>query len=359
LKTAQDELGSHELAPASDSKRKTVAIREVARHAGVSVTTVSHVVSGNRPVREATAARVRQAMKDLDYVPNHAAKSLRSGSTHTISLLVPDISNSYFAELAKGAEDAAEAEGFNLVLCNTDFNAQREERYFSVVRGGAFDGLIYVAGARPLRRSLHDLARSLPIVLADEEQEDLRATTVVSDNFTGGLLAGKHLRELGHRDALYIGGPEALATTVRRLEGFTQALEDGSVRVAAYGDYREQAGYDAVRAELLREPKPSFTAVFAGNDLMAIGAIRALGEAGLPVPKRVSVVGYDDIHLAALVTPSLTTVRQPVYGIGQAAAEQLILQIRKGEQARHARHVLGVELIVRASTSSVSGLGAA
>ncbi len=298
-------------------------------------------------------------MKELQYVPNHAAKSLRSGTTHTISLLVPDISNSYFAELAKGAEDAAEAEGFNLVLCNTDFNAEREERYFSVVRGGAFDGLIYVAGARRLRGGLDDLARSLPIVLADEEQETLSATTVVSDNFMGGVLAGEHLRTLGHRKALYIGGPEGLATTVRRLEGFVQGLgmPDNPVRVAAYGDYREQAGYDAVRAELELEPKPSFTAIFAGNDLMAIGAIRSLGEAGLNVPEDVSVVGYDDIHLASLVSPPLTTVRQPVYGMGQAAAEQLILQIRKGERSRHSRIVLGVDLIVRGSTARAPDFG--
>jgi LacI family transcriptional regulator len=341
------------LAPA----RKTVAIADVAQRAGVSVTTVSHVLSGNRPVRDTTEVRVRQAMKELEYVPNHAAQSLRSGTTRTISLLVPDISNSYFAELAKGAEDAAEAEGFSLVLCNTDLNAEREERYFSVVRGGAFDGLIYVAGVRPLRKSLKELARSLPIVLADEEQEGLRATTIISDNLTGGVLVGEHLRELGHQRALYIGGPEGLATTVRRLEGFVQGLEasEGSIRVAAYGDYREQSGYEAVRAELERELKPSFTAVFAGNDLMAIGAIHALGDAGLKVPQDVSVVGYDDIHLASLVTPTLTTVRQMVYGIGQAAAEQLILQIEKGGQARHARLVLGVDLIVRGSTGSALG----
>jgi LacI family transcriptional regulator len=293
-------------------------------------------------------------MKELEYVPNHAAKSLRSGTTQTISLLVPDISNSYFAELAKGAEDAAEVEGFNLVLCNTDFNAAREERYFSVVRGGAFDGLIYVAGAQPLRSSLRDLSRTLPVVLADEEHEGMRATTIVSDNVGGGVLVGRHLRDLGHRCALYIGGPDGLATSIRRGEGFADGFgaPGSSIRVAE-GDYREQAGYDAVRAELQRDQKPSFTAVFAGNDLMAIGAVRALTEAGLHVPDDVSVVGYDDIHLASLVTPSLTTVRQPVYGMGQAAAEQLILQIRKREEQRHARIVLGVELVERGSTAEV------
>lgn len=323
------------------------------------MTTVSHVLSGKRPVREETAARVREAMKELEYVPNRAAKSLRLGTTQTISLLIPDISNSYFAELAKGAEDAAEAEGFNLVLCNTDFNAEREQRYFSVVRGGAFDGLIYVAGARQLGSGLRDLARSLPIVLADEEHEGLRATSIVSDNFRGGLLAGEHLAELGHRRALYIAGPEGLATTTHRQGGFQQGFSraGGSVQVAAYGDYREQAGYDAVRVEFGRSTAPPLTAVFAGNDLMAIGAVRALGELGLRVPGDVSVVGYDDIHLASLVTPALTTVRQPVYGMGQAAAEQLILQIRKRERERQARVVLGVELVVRASTGPAQSGG--
>lgn len=325
------------------------SIAEVARVAGVSVTTISHVISGKRPVSDATAARVREVMAELQYVPNHAARSLRSGRTRTLSILVPDISNAYFAELAKGAEDTAEEHGYNLVLCNTDFSPKREARYLSVAQGGAFDGMIYVAGAPLFRRKLMSLARSFPIVIADEEHEGVAAVTIVADNFKGGLLVGEYLAVLGHREALYVGGPEKLATSLERLAGFREGFEAGGrVRATAPGDYRERSGFEAVRSHLESHGR-DFTAVFAGNDLMALGAMNALVEAGITVPEQVSVVGYDDIHLASLIRPALTTVRQPVYGIGQAAAGQLILQIERENTGPRTRVVLDVELVVRDS----------
>jgi LacI family transcriptional regulator len=329
---------------------------EVAALAGVSLTTVSHVLSGKRPVRAATAERVRRALAELEYVPNHAGRSLRSAVTSTVSLLLPDISNPYFAELAKGAEDATEAEGFNLVLCNTDFNREREARYLTVLRGGAFDGMIYVAGAPPPRRRLSELARSFPLTVADEELNGLSAVTVVSDNFGGGRLAGEHLAGLGHTRVLYVGGPRALRTTELRRDGLLEGLGARAALRERYGDYREPSGYEAVRAEL--RGRRSFTAVFAGNDLMALGAIRALQEAGKDVPEDVSVVGYDDISLAALVRPALTTIRQPVYDIGRAAAEQLLIRLRRGHQGPPAKLVLDVELVVRATSAERPSRGA-
>ncbi len=330
------------------AKRKSVSIAEVAAAAGVSVTTVSHVVSGNRPVSRATAGRVRLAMEQLGYVPNHAAKSLRSGSTRTIGLLIPDISNPYFAELAKGVEDAAEEFGFSVVICSTQFDREREARYLDVLRGRAIDGMIYAAGAPPSGDRLAQLARTFPMAIADEELVDVRATTVVSDNLRGGELAGEHLRMLGHRAALYISGPVALATSHRRLEGFRRGFGDGRVE-QRLGDYREASGARAVD-EALAQRGAWFTAVFAGNDLMALGAMRALAAAGRTVPGDVSIVGYDDIALAALVRPALTTVRQPVYGIGHAAAEQLIRGLRRGDTRPITRLELEVQLVERETT---------
>jgi LacI family transcriptional regulator len=333
---------------ARDGKQASIA--DVAERAGVSATTVSHVLSGKRPVSEQTAVRVRRAMNDLRYVPNHSAKSLRSGSTQSIGLVIPDISNPYFAELAKGAEDAADAHGVNLVLCNTDLSRDREERYLTVLRGGAFDGMIYVAGARPLEQRLLKIARSFPLTVADEELNGVAAATIVSDHLKGGKLVGAHLRELGHRRVLYVGGPPELRSTADRGRGLREGLGAAGVVVSEFGDYRRQSAYDIVRGAL-SGASFDFTAVFAGNDLMAVGVLAALADAGIDVPAAVSVVGYDDVYLAQLVTPPLTTVRQPVYGIGRAAAEQLIRLTVGGDGNAQKRTILDVELVVRASTA--------
>lgn len=347
------------LNPVNPARDKPISIAQVALLAGVSQTTVSHVVSGKRPVNHQTAARVRDAMKQLGYVPNHAARSLRSGMTRTIGLLVPDISNPYFAGLAKGAEDAAESLGFSVVICSTEFDHAREAKYLNILRSGVVDGMIYAAGAPPSHSRLAEVARAFPMAVADEELPELVVTTVVSDNLKGGELVGDHLRQLGHRVALYIGGPLELVTTQRRLEGFERAFNaDGTAHIEQrQGDYREPTGYEAVREELAERGR-WFSAVFAGNDLMAIGAMRALDEAGLVVPSDVSVVGYDDVPLAALLRPGLTTVRQPVYGIGRAAAEQLILGLLAPKRPPAARLVLDVEFIERQTTAMAARVGA-
>jgi LacI family transcriptional regulator len=293
-------------------------------------------------------------MEELHYVPNHFAAGLRSGLTRTLSLIVPDISNYFFAQLAKGVEDAADAAGYAVVLCNTDFQPQREDRCLRLIPARAVDGLIYAAGAPPDPELLTRLTASVPLVLVDEEIPSVPASTVTSDNTAGGLLVGQHLRELGHRQVLYLGGPERLATTHLRLAGFRQAydsVEDASVMVR-FGDYREDTAYAEMRA-ILNASDHSVTAVFAGNDLMAIGAVRAIRECGLRIPEEMAVVGYDDIPPAAHHQPPLTTVRQPVYRMGMTAAHQLLLAIKEASGAvASQRTVLPVELLVRASTRS-------
>lgn len=321
----------------------------VAQAAGVSPTTVSHVLSGNRPVSPGTAARVRATMTDMGYVPNHAAKSLRSGFTRTIGLLIPDIANPYFAALAKGVEDAAAKHGYTVVFSSTGFDRKREDRYLDVMRAGAIDGLVYAAGAPPSPRRLGMLSGSFPIAVADEELAGVSSLTVASDNVKGGRLVGAHLRALGHRHVLYLGGPRDLQTTHQRLDGLRQGLGPNGRVDVEFGDYREQSGLELARTHI--RDAPTFTAIFAGNDMMAFGAMRAVTEAGYAVPDDVSVVGYDDIPLSAFVSPTLTTVRQPVYDIGYAAAEQLIGTLAKSRPPSPTRVILDVELVVRGSTS--------
>jgi LacI family transcriptional regulator, galactose operon repressor len=323
------------------------SINDVAMKAGVSSTTVSHVISGKRPVSDRTAALVQRAMSELGYVPNHAARSLRLGITRSLGLLVPDISNPYFAELAKGAEDAGEAKGYNLVLCNTSFDPEREARYLDVLRGGGVDGMIYAAGAPPAAGTVAQLARTFPLIIVDEELAGVEADTVVSDNERGGRLAGAHLRDLGHREVLVINGPADLASTPLRARGFRSAFADAEARlVEVEGDYRAESATLAVQAAL-RGESPWFTAVFAANDLMALAAIEVLTVAGIQVPHDVSVVGYDDTALAALVRPALTSVRQPVYRMGTVAAERLAERLSGAPPRKVEKLVLDVELVVR------------
>jgi LacI family transcriptional regulator len=334
----------------SGATRATHAsIADVARLAGVSPTTVSHVISGRRPVSERTAAAVAQAMQELGYVPNRAARSLRHGMSQTLGLLVPDISNPYFAELARGAEDAVEARGFNLLLCNTAFDPEREARYLDVLRGRGVDGMLYAAGAPPSSERLAQVARTFRLVIVDEELPGVPVETVVSDNERGGQLAGQHLHELGHRAVLAIGGPPALTSSPLRARGFAAAF-DGDARIETVdGDYRAESATAAVRAALDGGPR-WFTAIFAANDLMALAAIEVLAQDGLRVPRDVSVVGYDDTVYAALVRPALTTVRQPVYRMGWVAAERLMGALN-GDDEQDSKVVLDVELVVRQTTA--------
>ncbi|MCW2952282.1 MAG: LacI family transcriptional regulator [Conexibacter sp.] len=337
---------------------RSVSIADVAAAAGVSATTVSHVISGRRPVGEQTAAGVRAAMRELGYVPNHVAQSLRRGHSRTIGLLVPDIANPYFAELARGAEDAAEARGLSLLLCNTAFDAAREERYLDVLRAGRVDGMLYAAGAPPRTERLAELARTFQLVIVDEELEGVAASSVVSDNARGGRLAGEHLRALGHRDVLVLEGPRELRSARDRGAGFAAAFAGCEARLThVAGDYRADRTAAAVAQALAarRGGAPPFTAVFAANDVVALAAIEALAVAGLRVPQDVSVVGYDDTVLAGLVRPALTTVRQPVQRMGWIAAERLAAALAGEDGSELSRVVLDVELVARQSSGPATG----
>ncbi len=332
--------------------RAKPSIADVAAAAGVSPTTVSHVVSGRRPVHPDTARRVWAAMRDLGYVPNHAAQSLARGSTQTIGLVVADISSSYFAQLAKGVEDAANDLGFSVLLMDTDWDAEREARAIQQLVSGHTDGLIYGAGAPLALARLRSLAGGKPLVIVDETIDGLEVPDVVSDNVEGGRLIGEHLATLGHTSALYVGGPQGLATSRERLSGFEKGLSmDGArdVRIwAEFANYQLEGGREAVGSALAHGA--NWTAVFAGNDLMAVGAIEALLERGHRVPQDISVAGFDDAPLVQHFRPRLTTIRQPAREMGRTAADTLIGAILRGSLLSRRRIVLGVQLVVGEST---------
>lgn len=329
-----------------------VSISDVAVRAGVSPTTVSHALSGKRKVSEAVRDRVLRAMDELGYVPSRSAQNLARGRTRIVGLLVPDISNGYFAQLAQGVETAAMDRGYNVILATTGFDHARELLYLEMIRSRAVDGIIYAAGAPPTGSDLARVLGDLPVVLVDEEVPGAAAPAFVSDNRDGGRLAAEYLLSLGHRRALLIAGSEDLESSRQRVGGFRDAWQavGGTDLAQEVGGFTEEGGYRAVEAQIGRIAADDMTCVFAANDLMALGALDALRSAGLDSPDDVSVVGFDDIGAARYARPRLTTIRQDVEALGSLAAGALIDAFDNDDGLEPANHVRPVQLIVRDST---------
>ncbi|GER17722.1 LacI family DNA-binding transcriptional regulator [Variovorax boronicumulans] len=334
-------------------------IKDVALQAGVSVTTVSHVVNDTRHVSAKVRERVELAIRELGYVPNAMARSLKSNTTSTLGMLIPNSSNPYFAEIVRIVEDRCFGAGYTLVLCNTDDEPRRQSVYLQVLAERRIDGLIVVSTGADEDDSLATQLRGLriPTVLVDREIADPACDLVETAHMQGGLLAVRHLLSLGHKRIACIGGPLGVTSSEQRIEGWRMALaETGSAPNADAllwrGGFTSQGGYEAMHAILRTEQKPS--AVFVCNDLMAIGALRAAHESGVRVPDELSIVGFDDIELSAYTSPPLTTVAQPKERIGALAVDMLLE--RMGGKRRDARKVvLQPELRVRASTARHAG----
>ncbi|MCX8025096.1 MAG: LacI family transcriptional regulator [Thermanaerothrix sp.] len=330
-------------------------IREVAARAGVSPTTVSHVINNTRYVSPETRERVLQAMEELGYRPNVLARSLRRGETHTLGLILPDSANPFFAEVARAIEDAAFREGYNVILGNSENELQKERLYVEVLTTKQVDGLIFVA-AGDRSQSLEGLVRQgLPVVVVDRQLSHLDVDTVLADNLQGGLLATRHLIRLGHRRIGCITGPSHLTPSAQRVIGYRQALTEAGLAIEedliVRGDFSPRSGYLAAR-RLFSHPQPP-TAIFACNDMMAIGALRALAELRLAVPDVVAVIGFDDIELASYASPPLTTIRQDKVALGQAAVRLLLERIADRELPAR-RVVIPTTLIERETTRRVT-----
>ena len=328
-----------------------VSIADVAARAGVSQTTVSHTLSGKRAVSPQVQARVRAAMAELGYRPRRTAQNLAEGRTRLVGLIVPDISNSFFAELAKGIEEAAIRAEYNLVLCNSGFNHEREVLYLETIQSRAVDGVVYATGAPPTDSELASLLGDLPLVLVDEEVPGARAPLFVSDNEKGGRLVAEHLRALGHTRAAVIS-TQGLVSAQNRTDGFVRTWREAGCPppVVVDGGFTYDGGVAAAGELLEAVRRERITAVFATNDLMALGAVARFEQAGLGCPADVSIVGFDDIAFAGLVRPRLTTVRQDVAQLGQQAARALIDALEEKKPLTPTRRVFAVELHVRESS---------
>ena len=329
-----------------------VTMRDISKKAGVSVTTVSHVINETRIVSDELRLRVLSAMEELRYRPNALARSLRRGETTTIGLIVPNNANPFFSEIARGIEDTTYKEGYSLILCNSDDDVSRELRYTRTLIDNQADGIIFVAagGSEDSLQLLDD--RNVPFVIVDRNISSVSADSVLIDNRSGGEQATDHLLQLNHRRIGCITGPSNLNSSIDRVAGYIDTIKRAELKIddnlIVKGNFDFDSGYRCAN-ELFALKKPP-TAIFACNDMMAIGAIRAAKDADIEVPSQLSVVGFDGIPLAKYVTPPLTTVQQPKHELGQIASELLLSRIQNKELPIRQR-ILDTILMIRESTT--------
>lgn len=329
-------------------------IKDVAARAGISYTTVSHVVNGTRPVSDQVRSKVEAAIAELGYVPSGVARSLRVRATGTLGLLLPNASNPYFAELARGIEDHAERNGYSVILCNSDDDIDKQLRYLRVLLERRIDGLIVATVASDAAFAQALAALRVPLVLVDRSLEGVSADQLRVDHEQGAYLATRHLLELGHRRIACIGGPASTQVAQLRAAGYRRALDEAGIEAQAVVDcaFTSPAGHAAAQVLLAGEQRP--TAIFAGNDMIALGVLRAAAERGLQVPQQLSVVGFDDIEVSRYLHPALTTVGQRIGQLGEQAAERLLARIRKPGLVAEQR-LIEPTLMLRESTAAIGG----
>ncbi|MBI4671174.1 MAG: LacI family DNA-binding transcriptional regulator [Chloroflexi bacterium] len=326
--------------------------KDVARRAGVSIATVSRVVNQLPNVRPALRRRVLRAVKELNYEPSRTAQRLRVKRSHVLGVIVSDIQNPFFTSVVRGIEDTAYQHGYSLVLCNSDEDTAKEKLYIDVMRAEGVAGLI-VAPTRQTNTHLRALLQQhIPVVAIDRVLHGKHLDNVMVDNVEGARQAVIHLLELGHR-RIGMVSTRFISTGTERQQGYLNAFQERGLRadrrLIALGAPKPESGYACTRELLNREPRP--TAIFVANNMMLVGALSAIREAGLRAPHEISIVGFDDLPWAPLLEPPLTTIAQPTYELGKCAVELALKRIaspdRAAEQVR-----LKTGLIVRGSTGA-------
>ncbi|MBK7821921.1 MAG: LacI family DNA-binding transcriptional regulator [Tessaracoccus sp.] len=305
-------------------------ISDVAAAAGVSTTTVSHALSGRRAVAEETKKRIHQAIKELNYRPSIAAQSLRSRKSYSVALIVSDIANPYYPSLARAIHDRLDPEGYVTLICNTNGDAATEERFLQDMVARGVDGMIMTVTALGSARIREIVGPDLPIIGGGTDASDVGADHVGSDDARGILHAVEYLAGRGIRDIGFVSGPEGELPSVVRLDSFRRACGETGIEVReewiTHTPFTHDGGIVG-GGTLLGAPTGRPRAIMCANDLIAVGVVEAARAAGLTVPDDLSVIGFDDIDLARLVSPKLTTIENPAVATGLACAEALIRRI--------------------------------
>ena len=339
-----------------------ITMADVAARAGVSKTTVSRVLNGKGELDPSTAARVRRVIQELGYVPSAGAVSLARGRTRVLGMLVPSLSWPWIGEVLQGVADAVEEEGYGLLLFSCSKGEHSLQRFASQASAKSFDGLLVIEpeGTLEFITGLH--RGGLPVVLIDDRGHQPEFPSVGTTNRAGAQEAARHLLAIGRTRPIVVSGPEELGCTQERLAGFAEVYAAAGLPLEPWrvvdGDFNFEGGHAEISrllkaGRLLKATDPGFDAVFAHNDLSAAGAIQALREAGLHVPKDVAVVGFDDVPQASYTDPPLTTVHQPLREMGETAARALMGHF-DGTPLTVDPIVLPTTLVLRGSTTAHS-----
>ena len=333
------------------------SIREVAERAGVSLGTVSNVLNRPEIVAEETRRRVQLVIEEIGFVPNGSARQLRAGRSQHIGLVVLDVANPFFTEVARGVEDAAHAAGYVVILCNADDSAEKESHYLRVLEEQRTQGVLITpvqSDASYLQRLRQ---RGIAVVLLDRPSRIKDLCSVTVDDIRGGELATAHLLEQGHERIGFVHGPLSIRQCAERRRGVLRAVRaagldpDQVIVDITTSAQRAREGEESVEKLLRARIKP--TAVFCANDLLALGLMRGLMKRGVSIPGDMALVGYDDVEFASMLSTPLTTIRQPKYELGRTAAELLLDEASNPTSHQHKHIVFQPELIVRESSFKV------
>lgn len=326
-------------------------MKDVARLAGVSTSTVSHVINNNRFVSDGVREKVEQAIRHLNYAPSALARSLKINQTHTIGMLLTTSSNPFYAEVVRGVEESCYQRGYSLILCNTAGDEERMNRSLETLMQKRVDGLLMMCTESHLPSAdILNRYPSIPTVMMDWAPFEGRGDIIQDNALLGGELATQHLIDCGYTRIACIAGPQDKTPARMRLEGYRNAMTKSGLEIlpgyVVNGDFEFQGGYNGMVELLALETPPE--AVFTSNDAMAVGVYHALYQAGMRVPQQMAVMGYDDIELARYLTPPLSTIHQPKDALGELAIDTLIHRLSDPDASQQTL-VLTPELVVRGS----------
>jgi len=329
-----------------DARRTT--IRDVARLAEVSIASASRALNGLDTVTEETREKVLQAARLLRFVPHTGARSLSTRRTETVGLVLPDLYGEFFSELIRGIDAAARKRALHLLVSSSHGDANEAAAAIRSMRGRV-DGLLVMSPYVDAVVLADNIEPNLPIVLMNTDGAGSRLASLRVDNYGGAFAVTRHLRDIGRRRIAHVAGPASNYEAQERLRGYVAALDEAAAPIIVEGNFSEQSGDDAARALLSASVKPD--AIFAANDTMAVGVLLALRGLGLRVPKDVALAGFDDIPIARLIEPALTTVQISIADLGRRALERLALRIEGGEE-ENSSETIKPKLVVRQSTAA-------
>ena len=326
-------------------------IHDVAERAGVAPITVSRVINNSGYASKETRRRVEEAAADLGYVPNRMASGLRTKRSYSIALVLTDITNPFFTTVARGVEDAANEAGYTVTYCNTDEDREKEKRYLDLLIQQQVDGILLVPAQGTPDMVDYIQKHATPVVILDRRLSEAKSDVVRCDSEGGAYQLIRLLQELGHRRIALLGGPKDASTAEDRKAGYRRAMMEAGIDMTdleLYGTFTQGSGYEMAKEASARTPRP--TALFAANNFIAIGGLKALRDCNITVPEDMALVGFDDLPEALVTFPFLTVAAQPAYEMARRGAELLLARMAGEEPENYKEIILPTELIVRRSS---------